>query len=118
MQVQDPVTLATQVPAVVAQDEGLGLSVVMVITQRLGGGAGEECRGHSEVFGASFLWVYLCLGLAVLTQPLAGREGLSMLLVYHTQGGQTQPQLGGEGGGGERGREGREGGEGKDSGKR
>ena len=38
--VEDPVTLATQVPTVVTQDQRLSLTIIMVITQRLGGRVG------------------------------------------------------------------------------
>ena len=36
---------------------------------------------------------YFNFGLPVLSQPLARGEGVSMVLLYHAQGSQTQPQL-------------------------
>ena len=36
---------------------------------------------------------YFNFGLPVLAQPLARGEGVSMVLLYHAQSSQTQPQL-------------------------
>ena len=114
---QHPVTLATQVPTVVTQDERLGLSVVMVIAQRLGGGAVAECRGHSEVchYQRSSLPAALPLPWACRPDPATGqRRGLPHA-PHLSHRGRPNSAIAGRGGGREGGREGKEG-EGKESG--
>ena len=107
--VQHTVTLTTQVPTLVTQDQRLRLSVVMVITERLVEGTNDSVTsesllttsfpGHMNrvsfpgVAWESCKWAstYLGLWFSILTQPLSRGESFSVLLINYTQGSKTQP---------------------------
>jgi len=72
VQVEEAVTVCTQVPALRTQDDGLRVPVVVVVAR----GAG------------------LAVGAPGARHPLPGRESLHVVRVQHTQGRQGQPQLG------------------------
>ena len=71
MQVQEAVTVSTQVAAVRAQNDGGGLSIVVVVAR----------------------WARLAMGAIGAADPLARGKTVNMIVVENTERGQGKPQL-------------------------